>query len=129
MNGCGPALVTWYWADRSHSPCSIVRCSKTPVPRRGFLFDRCLSVGDAEASADRQGGELVDRVAAGAPVREFVLIESLRHARRPFAGVRADHRAGIESPAIDAHRAAEAPADLERGLDDRVAREARSDRL
>ena len=35
-----------------------------------------------------------------------------RHARMPFAGPRADHRAGIELPTIDA-RAAEAAPDLE----------------
>jgi hypothetical protein len=38
-------------------------------------------------------------------------------------------RARIELAAIDAHRAAEAAADLERRLDDGVAREARRDRL
>jgi hypothetical protein len=38
----------------------------------------------------------------------------------PFAGFRPDHRGGIEFTAIDAHRAAEAAADLERGLDDGV---------
>jgi hypothetical protein len=35
----------------------------------------------------------------------------------------------FEPPAIDAHRAAETPADLEGGFDDSVAGEARSDRL
>jgi hypothetical protein len=47
----------------------------------------------------------------------------------PFAGVRVNHRSGIELPAIDTHRAAEAAADLEGGLDDGVAGEARGDRL
>jgi hypothetical protein len=48
----------------------------------------------------------------------------------PFAGYRRDHRAGVERAATDAHRAAEAAADLKRRLNDRVAREARRrDRL
>ena len=46
-----------------------------------------------------------------------------------FAGFRPDHRAGVELAAIDAHRAAEAAADLERRLDDGVARQARRDGL
>jgi hypothetical protein len=54
---------------------------------------------------------------------------SVRKARVPFAGYRPDHRAGVELGTIDAHRAAEAAADLERRLDDRVAREARRDRF
>ena len=49
--------------------------------------------------------------------------------RVPFAGYRPDHRAGVELATIDAHRAAEAAADLERRLDDGVAREARQDRF
>jgi hypothetical protein len=47
----------------------------------------------------------------------------------PFAAYRADHRSGIELATIDAHRAAEAVADIKRGLDDRVAGEARRHRL
>jgi hypothetical protein len=47
----------------------------------------------------------------------------------PFAGYRPDHCAGVELAAIDAHRAAEAAADLERRLDDGVAREVRRDRF
>jgi hypothetical protein len=46
-----------------------------------------------------------------------------------FAGHRADHGAGVELAAIDAHRAAEAAADLERRLDDGVAGEARRNRF
>jgi hypothetical protein len=58
-----------------------------------------------EARADGQGRELIDRVAAGAPVRQFIFVEALGHARVPFIGFRPDHRAGIELAAIDAHRA------------------------
>ena len=47
----------------------------------------------------------------------------------PFAGVRADDRAGVEPAAIDAHGAAETAADLEGGFDYGVAGEARGDRL
>ena len=71
-----------------------------------------------EARADGQRGELIDSVAAGTPVRKLLLIEALGHARVPFLGYRPDHRAGVELAAIDAHRAAEAEADLERRLDD-----------
>ena len=45
-----------------------------------------LCVGDREARADGQGGKLIDRIAAGAPVRELVLIEALGHTRVPFPG-------------------------------------------
>jgi hypothetical protein len=45
-----------------------------------------------------------------------------------FCGVRTDHHRGIE-PAIDAHPAPEAAADLKGELGDGVAGEARSDRL
>src|SRR5271169_6448480 len=86
-------------------------------------------VRDREARAHGQGRELIDRVAAGAPVRKLLFVEALGHARVPFAGYRPDHRAGVELAAIDAHRAAEAAADLEGGFDDRVAREARRDRF
>jgi hypothetical protein len=116
-------------SDRSHPPCSIAILENLGIPRRGFLCDGRLSVGDSKTGADCQGGELIDGVAAGAPVGELVFVEAYGHARMPFAGIRADHRAGIEPAAIDAHRAAEAAADLEGGLDDGVAREAWKDRL
>jgi hypothetical protein len=48
------------------------------------------------------------------PVRKLVFVEALGHARVPFAAYRPDHRAGVELATIDAHRAAEAAADLER---------------
>jgi hypothetical protein len=45
--------------DRSQFSLLGRQTSKTTAPpRRGFLFDRRLSVGDGEAGADRQGGEL-----------------------------------------------------------------------
>ena len=57
----------------------------------------------------------------------------LRRGARAYAGAtrrhRPDHRLGVDLPAIDAHRAAEAAADLERRFDDGVAPEARRDRL
>src|SRR6202030_163968 len=49
--------------------------------------------------------------------------------RVPFARCRPDQRTGVELATIDAHRAAEAAADLERRLDDGVARQARRDRF
>src|ERR1700736_5874817 len=72
-----------------------------------------LGVGDHEARADRQCGELIDGIAAGAPVRKLLFVETLGHTRAPLAGYRPDHRAGVELAAIDAHRAAEAAADPE----------------
>src|SRR5713226_2083684 len=83
---------------------------------------RPLCVGDREAGADCQCGELIDRIAASTPVRKLLFVEALGHTRVPFAGYRPDHRAGVELAAIDAHRAAEAAADLERGLDDGASR-------
>jgi hypothetical protein len=47
----------------------------------------------------------------------------------PLSGFRPDDRAGVELAAIDPHRAPEAAADLEGGLDDGVAGEAWRDRL
>src|SRR5712671_1699248 len=88
-----------------------------------------LCVGDREARAHRQCCELIDRIAARAPVRKLLFVEAFGHTRVPFAGYRPDHRAGVELATIDAHRAAEAAADPERRLDDGVAREARRDRF
>src|SRR5437016_3795855 len=88
-----------------------------------------LSIGDGERRAHGQGGELVDRVAAGPPIGKFLVIEALGHVGVPLAGFRPDHRAGVELAAIDTHRAPEAAADVERGLDDGVAGEAWHDRL
>jgi hypothetical protein len=45
-----------------------------------------LCVGDRKARADRQGDELIDRIAAGAPVRKLLFVEALGHTRVPFAG-------------------------------------------
>src|SRR5258708_7654360 len=114
-------------------PALVVPSGNPGIPRRGFSFGERhtaafmpgLCVGDREARADCQCGELIDRIAAGAPVGELLFIEALRHTRVPFLRYRPDHRAGVELAAIDAHRAAEAAADLERRLDDGVAREAR----
>ena len=89
-------------------------CARSPAGALPGAFRLGLCVGDREAGADRQCGELIDRVAAGAPVGKLLVVEALRHARVPFAGYRPDHRAGVELAAIDAHRAAEAAADLER---------------
>jgi hypothetical protein len=77
--------------------------------------------------ADCQCGELIDRIAASAPVRKFPFVEALGHAWVPFAGYRPDHGAGVELASFEAHRAAEAAADLERRLDDGIAREVRRD--
>ena len=88
-----------------------------------------LCVGDREARADRECGELIDRIAASGPVRKLLFVEAHGHMRVPFAGCRPDHRAGVELATIDAHRAAEAAANLERRLDNGVARQARRRRF
>src|SRR5690348_16740083 len=66
------------------------------VPEFFSFAARRLAIGDRETSSDRQGGELADRVAAGPPIRQLLFVEALGHARLPFAGLRADHHAGIE---------------------------------
>jgi hypothetical protein len=90
---------------------------------------RYSPVGDCKPRADCQGSELIDRVAAGAPVGKLLFVEALGHTRVPFAGHRPDRCSGIELATIDAHRAAEAAADIERRLDDGIAGETRRDRL
>ena len=110
------------------------RCSspESPGPPAGvFNLARCFAartlvgkktrlipgsrVGDRQGHADCERGELINRVPAGAPVRQFLFVELLGHARVPFARYWPDHRAGVEFAAIDTHRAAEVAADLERG--------------
>jgi hypothetical protein len=49
--------------------------------------------------------------------------------RMPIGAYRFDHDARLKLAAIEAHRAAEATADLEGALDDGVAGKARRDRL
>jgi hypothetical protein len=88
-----------------------------------------LGVSHREARADCQCSELIDRIAAGAPIGKLLFIESLGHVRVPFARDLPDHRAGIELATIDAHRAAEAAPDIKGRLDNRVAGEARQDRF
>jgi hypothetical protein len=56
---------------------------------------------DREARVNGHGGELIDRVAATAPVRKLLFVEALGHMRVPFAGYRPAHRAGLELAAID----------------------------
>jgi hypothetical protein len=46
-----------------------------------------LCVGDREARADRQRGELIDRIAAGAPIRKLLFIELFGHTRLPTSNV------------------------------------------
>jgi len=98
-------------------PKLVVPSGNPGIPRRGFSFGEArhpgalvlgLCVGDRQARADCQCGELIDRIAAGTPVRKLLFVEALGHARVPFLGDRPDHRAGLELATIDAHRAAEA---------------------
>jgi hypothetical protein len=63
--------------DERNSPNAIVAPKNPGLPRRGFslallacaALTAGLCVGDREARADCQSGELIDRIAAGAPVR------------------------------------------------------------
>jgi hypothetical protein len=131
--------------DDRPSPMLVPRKPR-PLPRLGFsIWHRCSAagslsdmktrvmpssqVGDRKARADGERGELIDRIAPRAPIRQLLLVELLGHTRLPFARYRPDHRARVELATIDAHRAAEAAADIERRLDDGVARQARRDRL
>jgi hypothetical protein len=86
--------------------------------RSSKIFQNDVMRHDREARADCQCGELIDRIAARAPVRKLPFVKALGHTRVPFAGHRPDHRARVELAAIGAHRAAEAAADLERRLDE-----------
>jgi hypothetical protein len=52
---------------------------------------------DREARADGQCGELIDRIAAGAPIRKLLSVEALGHTLVPFTGYLPDHRAEVES--------------------------------
>jgi hypothetical protein len=120
--------------DRARAAASDAGATARPAGGRSVDSPRPaaelrLCVGDRDARADRQRGKLIDGIAPGALVRELLFIEPLRHPGVPFTGFRPDHRARIELAAIDPHRAAEAAADLERRLDNGVAREARWDRL
>jgi hypothetical protein len=98
------------------------------MPAPGFKGSS-LAVGDRKACADRVSGELIDRVAAGTPIGELLLVQPLRHMRMPLSDDRPVHRTGIEPAAIDAHGAAEAASDVKGGLDDGVAGKSRRDRL
>src|ERR1700720_1715286 len=102
---------------------------KTPASPSGvFTFRACAAYSPATARRAPIVRAL-DRIAAGAPVRKLPFVELGGDTRVPFPGYRTDHRAPVDLAAIDAHRAAEAAADLERRLDDGVARQARRDRV
>jgi hypothetical protein len=49
-----------------------------------------LGTSHTNARADRQCGELIDRIAAGAPISELLSIKALGDVRMPFAGYRPD---------------------------------------
>jgi hypothetical protein len=58
-------------------------CARSPAGALPGAFRLGLCLGDREAGADRQCRELIDRVAAGAPVGKLLVAEALRHARVP----------------------------------------------
>ena len=73
--------------DRSRGPLPIMRAKLERrvirLTQAGFIFSVRLSiVGDCEARADSQGGELVDRIAAAVPVRKALFVRA-RRARSP----------------------------------------------
>jgi hypothetical protein len=49
-----------------------------------IFLNSMLCVRNRDARADRQCGELIDRIAASLPVRELVFVEALGHARVPI---------------------------------------------
>jgi hypothetical protein len=74
--------------------------------RSGARRTRPSCVGDREACADGQSGELIDRIAASAPVGKLLIVDLLGHVRVPFPGYRPDHRApGSSSPQSTQHAA------------------------
>src|SRR5215471_2913480 len=79
-----------------------------------------LCICNCEACADRHCGELIDRIAAGEPIRELLSLEALGDMGLPLPECRSDHRAKIDLAAVDADRAAEAAADIESCLDHRI---------
>jgi hypothetical protein len=82
-------------------PCAIPGTGKRSQCRHMRLPDVSSAYLSATARrADRQCGEPIDRVAAGAPVRKLLVIEAFGHVRVPFAGYWPDHRAGVELAAI-----------------------------
>jgi hypothetical protein len=95
-------------------PIPIVRLQNPGLPPPGFSFGGCCGsgLGDRDARADRESGELIDGGAAGAPIRKLIFIELRRHMRMPFAGYRPHHRAGVELAAI--HLPANRPSEIDR---------------
>jgi hypothetical protein len=79
-------------AGDRNPPTPIVHPARKPrrSPPGVFLFCGCpgLGLGNREARADCQGGELIDRGAAGAPIGKLFFVELRGHMRQPFAGYR-----------------------------------------
>jgi hypothetical protein len=78
---------------------------KPRLPPPGFSLTAFIRrrLPDAHQPSARRADR---RRRARAAVRKLFLIKPLGHARLRFAGVRADHRSGIELAAIDATTAA-----------------------
>ena len=91
---------------------------------------RAVATRQRPRGARRLSVQRADRLHCGQPASPRA---RLRRGARAYEGAihryGPDHCAGLELATIDAHRAAEAAADLERRLDDGVAREARRDRF
>ena len=72
----------------------VVAVRAQPATRQGAVCRLSLRlglcVGDREARADCQRGELIDGTAASAPVRKLLFVETLGHTRVPLAGYRLD---------------------------------------
>jgi hypothetical protein len=80
-----------------------------------------LCVGDREARAHCQCGELIDRIAASEPVRKLLLVEAVGHTRMPF-GSPGRGRAGHNRRASYSGRDADAEGRLITLADDRARR-------
>jgi len=85
--------------------------------RAGFVAEGELR---DRTGAAKKGGELIECIAAGAPVRKLLFVEPLGDMRLPLVRHWPDHDAGVELATVDAHHAAEAATDIESGLDDGV---------
>jgi hypothetical protein len=57
--------------------------SVVPRTEKDLKSPLSISVGDREARTDCQCGELIDRIAAGAPVRKLLFVEALGDTRPP----------------------------------------------
>lgn len=76
------------------------------------LEEISLRIADEEAPRRLSGGQLIGRIADGAPICKLLVVEAFCDARVPLAGCRRITALGSNSP----HRTAEATARLDNGV-------------